>query len=469
MSRVQQTTDLCGAPRNNIWHAPASCEHPAGHDGDHGAHVTVSEDWNNPGQLRWIAWDAKGHGKANDIISTPTRNRGGDPRVVKPPTKETKMTTATVHVSSGRTAPLSSFVLEAPIKGGGTWTNPREFTGLEPSEIEKLGERIKVNGITIPLLVQQVRIDGKIYNLTIDGQRRYLGAKDALPKSAELPVVDVTEEVIEELTPEIADALTLKALTSIDREDLTSYELSSVAERMKARGKSGEYIGKAIGKSESWVSRMLNARKTATPKLLIQWRKGEITDEQFKDLATASADQQNEAAKEVVEARKSGDKTEARVRAKEIRERSEATKTGKAPRIVETQPVKPVLTEANGGKQAEMFGDKTEKPAKPAGPKPPSRVVLEQFLAMADKRPPTADVVKGLFLGVRYAMGLVDVDSFGKAWDQYVARLEGKPKAPKKAKKGKLQAIADRQAKRAKKLDAAVKKGAKKAAKKKGK
>jgi len=340
------------------------------------------------------------------------------------------MTTAVPHVSSGRTAPLASFVLSAPIPGAGEWTNPREFTGLAGSEIEALGARIKVTGITAPLLVQQVRVDGKIVNLVIDGQRRFLGAQSALPKSAELPVVDVNDEVIE-LTPEIADQLTLKALSSIDREDLSSYELSTVADRMKARGKTLDYIGKAIHRDPSWVSKMLKARSTASKSLLTKWRKGEVTDEQFKELA-AVTDQaaQEQGVKEVVDARKTGDKSEARVRAKELKERHAAKPE---PRPAKPQPV---LTPAEGGKQAEMF-DAPKKDAKGSGPKPPSRVVLGEFLAMADKRPPTADFVKGLFAGVRYALGLLEPDAFGKAWDQYVARLEGRPKPAKKAKAGK--------------------------------
>ena len=354
-------------------------------------------------------------------------------------TKEIDMTVQ--HVSSGRTVPLNKLRLDAPIVGGGSWTNIREFSGLDGDEIEALGKRIKHNGIVDPLKVQMVRIDGEIIELVIDGQRRYLGAKSVFPGNHEIPVVDLSDEVIEVLTPEAADELTLKALTTLDREDLTTYELMTVAEKMKARGKTLDYIGKAIGRDPGTVSKFLTARKTATPKLMLKWRKGEITDEQFKDLASVKdPEEQAQAAKEIADTRKSGDKTEARVKAKEIKETAKNGHNknhGPAPKV--TTSKKPTMLPPEQREQTDMFA-KPDAP-KPVAPKPPSRLVLEEFLALADKRPPTSDLVKCIFLGAKYAMGLVEPSEFGKAWDQYIARIEGKP-SKSKAKKLKASAKA---------------------------
>lgn len=361
----------------------------------------------------------------------------------------------TTHVVTGRSVPLSSLWLEHQ-----NWTNPREFTGLDTSEIAELSESIKTKGIIDPLKVQMIRVNGEVVNLVIDGQRRYLAGKEVLAKNALIPVVDLSEEVIEELTPEVVDNLLIKALTTLEREDLSTYELMTVAKRMKERGKTLAYIGKAINKSEGTVSKFLTAIGTATPKLMLRWRKGEITDEQFKELAAVKdPEAQAKATKEVVDARKSGDKAEARVIAKEVKEAA-ARKPTNGHDGTQLGSARPALTPADGGAP-----DK-----KPAGPKPPSRVVLDEFLAMADKRPPTADYVKGLFDGVRYALGLVEPDAFSKAWSQYVARIDGKKPAKKAkakpAKKaGKPTGKLHRQAKTAKRIERATKKAAKKKAK----
>lgn len=341
------------------------------------------------------------------------------------------------HVSSGRTVPLNKLRLDAPIVGGGSWTNIREFSGLETEEIEKLGKRIKTEGIVDPLKVQMVRVDGEIIELVIDGQRRYLGAKTVFPGNHEIPVVDLSEEVIDVLTPEAADELTLKALTTLDRKDLTTYELMTVAEKMKARGKTLDYIGKAIGRDPGTVSKFLTARKTATPKLMLKWRKGEITDEQFKDLAAVKdPEEQAQAAKEIADTRKSGDKTEARVKAKEIKETAKnghykaAAPAAHVPKILTSK--ERTLLPPEQREQVDMFAEKAEK--KVAPPPIRSRAAMEDLVGLSDKKPPTADVVKGIMLGVRWALSLCEPSAFGKAWDQYLDRIEGKAKPAKKAK-----------------------------------
>jgi hypothetical protein len=253
-----------------------------------------------------------------------------------------------------------------------------------------------------------------------------------LPKNAPIPVVDLSEDPIA-LTPEISDQLLDSALTSLRHEGLSSFELSAVAEGMQKRGRTLDVIGVGIGKSKSWVSRMLKARSTATPKLMIQWRKGEITDEQFKELAeVADPEKQIEETKKVVEARKSGDRAEARVLSKESKETERAGRPAKvANGHAKAAPAsaRPVVA----GEQRDLFGNAVTA-AKPAGPKAPSKAAIEDLLAMAAKRPPTSDYVKGLLDGVRYSQGVLEPDKFGKAWMQYVSRIEGRQRPAKKVK-----------------------------------
>ncbi len=346
------------------------------------------------------------------------------------PKEGVSMTAVAPSVIARRTVPLSSLWLEAV-----HWTNPRQLSGLGESEIDELAQSIKDKGLIDAPKVQKIIVNGEVHDLVIDGQRRVLGARNVLPKNFPIPVVDIEDEPCE-LTPEKADELLLKALTTLERADLSSYELLEVAVRMSSRNKPGTYIAKAIHKSTSWVSRMLQARSTASPKLSLQWRKGEITDEQFKELAAVKGEEAQAAAvKEVVETRKSGDKAEARVRSKEIAATARAEKEKNTP--AKGSKAKPVVA----GPQLDLI--EKDKPAPtaaapaPKAPKPPSKLAVEELLGMSDKRPPIHDLVKGIMLGVRYMAGLVEPHEFGKPWAQYVNRVSGNPRPAKKAKPAK--------------------------------
>jgi hypothetical protein len=235
-------------------------------------------------------------------------------------------TTAPTAITNARFVPLKDLVIEHPL-----WTNPRTVTGLSDDEIAELGTDIKGRGIQVPLSVQKIWAKsegGEIINLVLDGQRRYLGARGVLPKDHEVPVTDRTAQPIL-LTPETADELMLDMLAvATKREGLSSVELSEIAERLRNRGRKLSDIAKAIGKNEGWISKILKARSLATPKLLLRWRKGELTDEQFKDLAEVK-DKETQETKvdEVIKARQSGDKAEARTIAKEIKETAKRSET----------------------------------------------------------------------------------------------------------------------------------------------
>lgn len=366
------------------------------------------------------------------------------------------------HVTTHRTVQLGKIWLEHEF-----FQNPRQFTGLEEEKIEAIGKGIKDDGLDDPPKVQKVKLaNGDIIDLAIDGQRRIKGMLEKLPKNTEIPVIDLTEDPIE-LDAETGERLVDIALKTLKREGLSSYELLAVAIRRKARGQTLDVIADKIDMSKSWVSRMLTAWGNASDKLKLEWRKGNLTDEQFKDLAEVKdPEKQVENAKAVVAARKSGDKSEARVLAKENKETARAAKAAPA------TPVKNGVNHKAGPlparEQREMFAD-DKKPApepvadkKPAPPKMVSRLALEELLAMADKRPPTADYVKGIMDCARYVLGVIEPNKFAKAWNQYVSRIQGVPRPVKKAKPVKLAA-------KAKPTKAKAKKGAAKPAKKKGK
>lgn len=349
-----------------------------------------------------------------------------------------------------RTVPLSSLALEHT-----NWANPRLLTGLAGKEIEELAEDIKAkhkaghpSGIEVPLHVVMVKtLNDDYINLTIDGQRRYLAASLVLPKNHPIEVIDLVPEAIE-LTPDRADELMLRALSiGSKREGLSGFELSEVSERLRNRGKTLLEIGQAIKKSESWVSKILKARSLATPKLMLTWRKGDITEEQFKELANQKDSEKQEAATaDVVKARKSGDKSEARVKAKEIKERERVAKRREKDSEVELERRAEPKDKNGAPKQADMWRTpppvaepkSDPKPTKPAIKKP-SAAELEQMLELATNRPPTHDYVKGMMDGVRHALGLLLLEDAAKPWHQYILRLGGttRPKKSKPARKAR--------------------------------
>lgn len=316
------------------------------------------------------------------------------------------------------------------------WSNPRTTTGLDEHSIGELAADMKVRGPLDPLTVQQVKLADRVINLVVDGQRRTLAAM-TISGNFLLPVVDRTPEPIA-LDWESSDRILTDVLASFShREGLSDYELSEVAERMKNRGRNLADIGGAIRRSPSWVSRILTGRASATPMVLTAWKQGEITTEVFKEVTSQKDPAQQETkAAAVLEASKSGNKGEARALAKEIAHEAKA-KDDDAPDVKKPAPVVK-------GPQLSLLKDKDGKPdeGKPAPARTPmtSRHALEDLVRMAAKRPPMHELIKGIVLGVRYALGEIEPDSFGKPWISYLERAGGelaKKHLPVKAAKSK--------------------------------
>lgn len=328
---------------------------------------------------------------------------------------------------TSREIPLHSLRVEH-----GAWKNPRTISGLSDKDIDALADDILARGLQDPLTVQRVIVNGDTVSVVTDGQRREL-ALERLVKRGKIKsdflvkVVDRTEEPID-LTIDEADKILLDMLAAqVQRKELSSYELVMAAETLRKRGRTIEDVASAVGMSATWVSKMLKAIGNASPILVLKWQKGQITDEQFKELASLKdmSDQEDGAA-EAIEAKKTGGAGEARAAVKERKERAEKTKrvtnghNKEQPKVVK-------------GPQAELFsGDKKPQP------KPPSKAVLEEISAMADKKPPTSDYVKGIVDAINWQLGNLTDEDFRKPWKQYLARVEGKvaKKAkPTKAKK----------------------------------
>jgi ParB-like chromosome segregation protein Spo0J len=340
--------------------------------------------------------------------------------------------------------------LEAP-----NWINPRTMSGLDRLALQKLGESILADGPKVPLRVQKVIVTSEEdglpveVDLVIDGQRRTRAAQIVCPPGHLLPVVDIISPDAIELTEEVADVLLDDSLVTMDREPISSYEQVEVAARLKARGRTGAEIGARLHRSPSWVSKMLAAWGRATDKLKASFRKGEITDEMFKDLATETdASSQTAKVDRVLEARAAGDKTEARTRAKEAKAEAKLDKALDAPGADFTRPreQREMFVDKDGelmthGKPGKV-GELPPLPDKPKAPKPDRipvapRAALEDLLATLEKRKSSSDYVSGLRDGMRFALGVATTDDFAKAFHEYIARLDGAPVAKKAPKKGK--------------------------------
>jgi hypothetical protein len=332
------------------------------------------------------------------------------------------------------------------------WANPRSQTGLDDQSIQDLAASILSGtkssgddeealtthaGVRVPLEVVMVRANGSFINLVIDGQRRHRGIEAAdLPPDTLVPVIDLEPEPIE-WTREVANAYLLRALEAVGtRAGLSSFELSESAQRLresKDAESDKEYtlakIARSIGRSESWVSKILAARKAASPKLLHSWKTGEITDEQFKDLASQKdTTRQRADADAVVRARQAGDKGGARTLAKEQKLVAKAAKPPAA--TAATKGATPA------GKATPATWSDVPPKAKAPDRKPPAFAVVEDFLGLAKKRPPTHDYVRGLMDGARWAVGLMDASKFGKPWEAYMRHVQGE-KPPHKVKGGR--------------------------------
>lgn len=312
-----------------------------------------------------------------------------------------------------RMATLGELVLEAA-----TWVNPRSRTGLDEPRIAALGASIQAEGLQDPLKVQRVYAnDGEVVTLVVDGQRRFYALSLHHNEDHAVPVVDVWDEPVE-LTEARADALMDIALSTLEREGLSSFELATVAAAMKGRGATGESIAHRIRRSASWVSKMLKAMTAATPELLVQWRDGNVTDEQFKDLAEVKQPEA-QAAKvaDVVKAREDGNAGEARTRAKEAKAESKPAHKPEPELEPEPEPMD----------NHDVQAAEPERAPKADKPKPPpmaTRALLEDVAGLSDRRRPTNDYVKGVMHGVELALGRVTIDQFDRAWSKYVERVE---------------------------------------------
>ncbi len=325
------------------------------------------------------------------------------------------------------------------------WENPRSFTGLDDTSMAGLAESIRSGTQTdedgrvyagIRDALEVVTIAGPnatVAQLIIDGQRRFRAAQLAGMSKDTLVPVRFLESTPVTWSQDVAARYLARALESVgQRAQLSSYELAMSAARLRAsqdpdtrKDYTLARIAAAVGRSESWVSKILTAIEAAGPKLLQRWKSGELTDEQFKDLARVKdPGQQDDVADRAAEARAAGGRGAARQLAKEVKAKESAV----APKPAST-PAKP------SSEQQQSL-----PPTPPRKPMPLAK--LEDLLELAKATPPTHDMVRGILLGMQVAAGVLDSGSLPKPWTAYIERLygaatESAPAKPDKSAKAK--------------------------------
>lgn len=318
----------------------------------------------------------------------------------------------------------------------GCWTNPRRVTGLSDAKLAELAASIKegtvthedgeVAGVREPLHALKVRAanrDGFIV-LVIKGQRRYLATGIALAgkglENARVPVIYREPEIVD-LTPAVAATYALEELDDVEtREGLSSYEILEVLAQLDGQknpdGKpyTMAELGAKAHRSPSWVSKMLGAYRSATPKLLAQWRKGEISDEQFRDVGSSAKGEKQEAVVEkIIEAKATGGAGAARQIAKEVKAKAQQAKADTKKAKAAKEPKKqPKLAK---GEQASI--------AIPPPLAPIPRHIIDTVVNTSIKHPPTHDYVKGVLDGLKMAIGTIDISDLGKPWSAWAERV----------------------------------------------
>lgn len=305
------------------------------------------------------------------------------------------------------------------------WQNPRTDSGLDDESIKDLGKDIKARDFQRALIVQKVKTDIGFMTLVLDGQRRVLAAESA--NISDIPVQDYDIEIVD-LTPDLASKIMLDMLSVAGRTaGLSSVEQVNVARRLREQKRTVREIGDAIGRDASWVTRMLEADKSAAPEVVKEWRAGELTDEAFKDLAKAKIDDQPIILKQYKKIRdEDHDPGTARQLVKEIAEDAKAEKQAKIEEKAEKEGKKAPKKSGPKGKAAAKKAAEDDKK-----PDPPSRKQIEEMAMIADGKTVANPYVRGMIDTAKWVLGQKSERSFDKAWKAFLQKLSGTTAAKK--------------------------------------
>jgi hypothetical protein len=191
--------------------------------------------------------------------------------------------------------------------------NPRTATGLDPKSIGELSRSIDADGLNDALHVWTTEHEGKVYQVILRGQRRYRAIGLLIEQGTErgrqlakaTPIIAVAADTV-------LDVEVYAAREFAHTPGFSTYEIAAYMDHLKKdRGMSGKDVAQRLGKSETWVSRIMAAFKTAGPELKAAWAAAKVPDEAAKNMAAIEDPAKQAAAvAEFLEARASGNRKE---------------------------------------------------------------------------------------------------------------------------------------------------------------
>lgn len=119
---------------------------------------------------------------------------------------------------------------------------------FDEDKLQSLSESIAAQGVLQPITVQPKNADGK--HLIIMGERRW--------RAAQLAGLSSIPAIVREATAELR---AIQLTENVQRADLTTMEIAQAVEQMRKEGKKRPEIAKALGWSESAVSRYAGIAK----------------------------------------------------------------------------------------------------------------------------------------------------------------------------------------------------------------
>jgi ParB family chromosome partitioning protein len=206
---------------------------------------------------------------------------------------------------------------------------------LDPEALEELASSVRQHGIMQPIVVRTIGVNR--YEI-IAGERRWRAAQLAELENVPALVKDVDDEA----------AIAMALIENIQREDLNAMEEAVALQRLQTEFElTQQQVADAVGKSRSAIANLLRLLQLEEPVRLMLER-GDLEMGHARSLLGLSAEEQQQAAREVVAKGLSVRQTEDMVR----RSQQPKKDDGKGKQDVDVLRLQEELSETIGAKVA---------------------------------------------------------------------------------------------------------------------
>ena len=202
-----------------------------------------------------------------------------EPAAPHPPVAATPMEDDNMSGLTVLTKPYKDLVYEAA-----GFTNPRKI--IDKKKDTELAEAIAHDGLLYALCVWVTKDDkGKDLYIVVEGGRRWR-AIGILAKSGRASSLVAAVPIRPIKAKTLLDAKRIALIGNVQREDLTTYEVTAGMAELRDGGMQQKDIAPELHKSKTWVSRKLAAWDNGAPEVLVAWREGKLPDEDIEALAS---------------------------------------------------------------------------------------------------------------------------------------------------------------------------------------